>query len=385
MKTKTLLAIITIASIFSSCIKDEPLGKETDITEFTVDGNGFISSDISVSSISVIVSEYADLSNVIPQINLSAGATISPESGVKQDFSEGPITYRVTSEDEKYHKDYIVSFIKPSSLKLKFDFENWEKTAQGFYTMMVKDSNGKFIKVWDSGNPGIAFISSKESDFATMPTTNLPYKGQYAAKLETLKGITFGNQKMPIFSGSLFYGNFTLEYGIKEPRICLKLGQYYPKYLGKPIKFTGYYKYQAGERYIYLDDNYNEVETTEIKDEMSIYAVLFRVTKGQANNEFLDGITIMNSDKIVARADWKPETASQTDSPAEDGKGYTRFEIPFVYKNNEELDFDKYDYKLTIMFASSKDGNEYKGALGSTLIVDEAEIISENTEQNTAE
>lgn len=83
----------------------------------------------------------------------------------------------------------------------------------------------------------------------------------------------------------------------------------------------------------------------------------------------------MDSEKIVARADWKPETASITDIPVD--KGFTRFEIPFVYKNGEELDFENYIYKITILFASSKDGNEYKGAIGSTLIIDEVDIISE--------
>ncbi len=87
----------------------------------------------------------------------------------------------------------------------------------------------------------------------------------------------------------------------------------------------------------------------------------------------------MDSEKIVARADWKPETANQTDKLVD--KGFTKFTIPFEYKNGAELDYDNYDYKLTIMFASSKDGNEYKGSIGSTLIVDDVEIICDTPPQ----
>lgn len=375
MKTKVLLAIIIAISGFSSCIKDEPLGKETDITSFRIEDDEYVSTEISETTVSVIVTEYADLSNIVPQIEVSQGATISPESGVKQDFSEGPVTYRITSEDKKYWKDYTVSFIKPALLDLSFDFENWEKSSQGFYNMMQKDKNGKLIKLWDSGNRGIAFVNKGE--FATAPTSD-SYKGDYAAKLETLNGgVSIGSIKIPIFSGSLFYGNFTLESGIGEPRKCLMLGQYYPGSLGKPLKFTGYYKYNAGSEYVYLDSNNNVQTTTSIKDEMSIYAVLFKVDKKDAAKTYLDGITIMDSEKIVARADWKPETASITDIPVD--KGFTKFEIPFVYKNGEELDFENYIYKITILFASSKDGNEYKGAIGSTLIIDEVDIISEKS------
>ena len=376
MKTKVLLAIIIAISGFSSCIKDEPLGKETDITSFRIEDDGYVSTEISETTVSVIVTEYADLSNIVPQIEVSQGATISPESGVKQDFSEGPVTYRITSEDKKYWKDYTVSFIKPALLDLSFDFENWEKSSQGFYNMMLKDNNNKLINLWNSGNPGISIVNPN-GPFATEPT-NDAYKGNSAAKLETLKGsINWGTLKIPIFSGSLFYGNFTLESGIGDPRKCLKLGQYYPGSLGKPLKFTGYYKYNAGNEYVYLDSDNNVQTTTSIKDEMSIYAVLFKVDKKDAAKTYLDGITIMDSEKIVARADWKPETASITDIPVD--KGFTKFEIPFVYKNGEELDFENYIYKITILFASSKDGNEYKGAIGSTLIIDEVDIISEKS------
>lgn len=383
MKYKLVLLLNTfiLALTLNSCIKDEPLGKETDILSFKIEEEGYLSSEVSNDRVNVTVSNGVKLSAVTPIIEVSSGATITPASGGVQDFSNGSVTYKVTSEDKKYSKEYKVSFVKSSLIGLYFDFENWEKLADkdgGYYVLQTPTLEGHNVKMWDSGNPGIAFVN-KGKAFPTAPTSEDVFDGNYSAKLETMKGnVNIGNIKIPIFSGSLFYGSFYLGGGISEPRKCLKLGQLYSEEFGKPLIFTGYYKYKIGSPYIYLDENKNEISTTEITDAFSIYAVLFRVTKGQSDNEFLDGITIMDSEKIVARADWKPETEAITDTPA--AKGFKKFTIPFEYKEGVILDYQKYDYKLTIMFASSKDGNEYKGAIGSTLIIDNVKIINENDE-----
>lgn len=377
-----LLNASILALTFNSCIKDEPLGRETDIVSFKIEDQGYISSEISNDRVSVTVSNNVKLSNITPIIEVSSGATIIPESRVVQDFSNGAVTYTVISEDKKYSKEYKVSLIKSSLIDLKFDFEKWEKLSDkngGYYVLQTTTQNGQIVKMWDSGNPGIAFVN-KGKAFPTAPTSDDVFAGNYSAKLETMKGnVNIGNIKIPIFSGSLFYGSFSLAGGISEPRKCLRLGQLYPEEFGKPLVFTGYYKYTVGSPYIYLDENKNEVSTTEITDAFSMYAVLFRVTKGQSDNEYLDGITIMDSQKIVARADWLPETANTTDTPAE--KGFKKFTIPFKYKEGVVLDYRNYDYKITILFASSKDGNEYKGSVGSTLIVDNVRIINENDEE----
>ena len=384
MKSKLfiLLNASILALIFNSCIKDEPLGRETDIVSFKIEDEGYISNEISNDRVSVTVSNNVKLSSITPIIEVSSGATIIPESGVVQDFSNGAVTYKVVSEDKKYSKEYKVSIVKSSLIDLKFDFEKWEKLSDkngGYYVLQTTTQDGHIVKMWDSGNPGIAFVN-KGKAFPTAPTSDDVFDGNYSAKLETMKGnVNIGNIKIPIFSGSLFYGNFSLAGGISEPRKCLRLGQLYPEEFGKPLVFTGYYTYNVGSPYIYLDENKNEVSTTDITDAFSMYAVLFRVTKGQSDNEYLDGITIMDSEKIVARADWLPETANTTDTPAE--KGFKKFTIPFKYKEGVVLDYKNYDYKITILFASSKDGNEYKGSVGSTLIVDNVRIINENDEE----
>ena len=385
MKIKYLSAIIAIILGVTSCIKDEPLNRETDIDDFRILDDSYVDKNIDTETEEVFlyVTDDINLEKVKTEIAISHGATISPASGSVQDFSKGPLTYRVVSEDGKYSKNYLVTVIRLSTLDLKFDFENWQQTNMGYHNMQIKTSEGYLVKMWDSGNPGIAIVN-KGKEFPTRPSaTSEAYSGQYAAKLETsYGGVKIGNIQIPIFSGSLFYGRFSLAEGIGEPRKCLHLGRLHPKKQGKPLTFTGYYKYKKGSPYVYLE-NGKEKEDPNIDDAFSIYAVLFKVTKGESYNEYLNGITIMDSEKIVARADWKPETANQTDELVD--KGFTRFTIPFEYKNGEELDYDKYDYKLTIMFASSKDGNEYRGAIGSTLIVDDVEVICDKPEEEEGE
>lgn len=373
MKFKYLSIISAIILGVSSCIKDEPLNRETDILSFKILDDSYVDDnpDTQTGEVFVYVTDDINLEKVKTEITISPGATITPASGVEQDFSKGPLTYKVVSEDGNYTKNYLVTLVRLSTLDLKFDFEDWKQTNMGYYDMQIKTSEGFLVKMWDSGNPGIAIVN-KGKEFPTRPSaTTEAYSGKYAAKLETsYGGVKIGSIQIPIFSGSLFYGRFSLAEGIGEPRKCLHLGRLHPQKQGKPLTFTGYYKYKKGSPYVYLE-NGQEIRTDEIDDAFSLYAVLFKVTKGESYNEYLDGITILNSEKIVARADWKPATASQTDELVE--KGFTKFTIPFKY--SEELNYNIYDYKLTIMFASSKDGNEYKGALGSTLIVDDVEII----------
>ena len=53
---------------------------------------------------------------------------------------------------------------------------------------------------------------------------------------------------------------------------------------------------------------------------------------------------------------------------------YTYFEIPFEFLKDYE---EGAKYKLAIVCSSSKEGDLFKGAGGSTLILDELEVMGE--------
>ena len=74
-----------------------PLRNEASIISFTIPGAepATIDSDLHTITISV---DFADLTDITPTIVISDGATISPESGVLQNFTD-PVSYTVTAED----------------------------------------------------------------------------------------------------------------------------------------------------------------------------------------------------------------------------------------------------------------------------------------------
>jgi len=369
MKIK-LLALSLLLLGLSACIKSEPAYREADIVDMVVDDDAFLTRGISENTVQLVISNLADYTHITPIITLSPGATVNPASGVSQDFSnDKTVTYRVTAEDGIHYKDYVVSVIE--KISLRHEFGEWKDQISGTLTYpIVADL------LWANANQGIIlamvlnympkgiFPTDKTDDCVSEP---------YAAKMETLKGPgKILNMNIPLASGSLFRGEFSYVFG-SNPLKALRLGVPHPEADGIPSLFNGYYKYTPGETFTDEDGN---VVPGRI-DEMSMYAVIFKVTKGAAaDKEYLDGETILTSDRVVGRAEWAENGPGMTFR--EGPNGFTGFSIPFVY--TEALDFEENDYRLTIVCSSSKDGNEYMGAVGSTLIVDNLEIICDPIE-----
>jgi hypothetical protein len=101
----TFLALFLLAgaAIFTSCKKEELSGKK-EVLAFIFEasknaqlGRNFLG-DINETNISAEVAFAVDLTQLVPTIEISPRATISPESGILTDFS-GPVVYTVTAED----------------------------------------------------------------------------------------------------------------------------------------------------------------------------------------------------------------------------------------------------------------------------------------------
>ncbi|MBQ9585326.1 MAG: glycoside hydrolase xylanase, partial [Muribaculaceae bacterium] len=109
-KTTAILALMVLAIISTSCFKEEPLNAECDIEQAWVHVNDLEASFYNANDtlINVLSNENkvvftmrddADVTAFAPQFKITAGATITPASGSAHDFSDGPVTYTVTSED----------------------------------------------------------------------------------------------------------------------------------------------------------------------------------------------------------------------------------------------------------------------------------------------
>ena len=86
-----------------------------DILTFSIDGQiGETVFDNEASTILVKMGSEANLNGLAPTITVSPGATVSPESGVAQDFSAGTVIYTVTASDLST-KTYTVTVAYASS------------------------------------------------------------------------------------------------------------------------------------------------------------------------------------------------------------------------------------------------------------------------------
>lgn len=327
-----------------------------------------------------------DLKALVPTITYSHKATIAPESGVAQDFSDNKhVSYIVTSEDgtvTKKYDVYVSEVVEDRFIYYNFD-EPWQP---------VSDDPSNLDKTWPSPSPinelasanqGVQALKSMMNytgDFAMLQETP-GYNGSInAVKLQTIKskGLNaFGIVNAPaITPGTLFTGSFVYSYAAG----LSKEGQLGMTHFGrecnkKPILFRGAYKYKKGTNYIDGSKATGAVtgwkpnewpENLPNEDKGLIIAVLFEVENA---DDHLDGNNLMDESKHVMRA-----IVGGNDYISDTNGEWKTFEIPF-----EKI--GAYDpakqYKLAIVCQSSKDGADFKGAENSTLIVDELEVIGE--------
>lgn len=339
-----ILRAFVIIAIFQSCIKDAPLNPEADIESFTVDSND-LTSDVFIDQVNrrilLYLTDEAHEKGIAPVIGISPGSKLTPASGDSIHFT-GNVTYSVTSQNGQNIKTYTVVIVSVGNWD--FNFEKWAVNAADQYQYPVEEDDSQ---LWSSGNPGVALSGiPKQPESYPTHSTAAGYLGSTAAQLNTIKGTALSELVgVRLFAGSLFLGNFNSNEAFVNPLKATEFGQ---SYVGKPATFSGYYKYTPGS--VFQDENGNPVAGKQ--DECSIYAVFFR------GPERLNATNIGSSDKIVARA------ALPVGTPA---TGFTRFELPFVYTDSTNIESNM---MVAIVMSSSKEGDHYRGAIGSTLIVD---------------
>lgn len=352
-----------------SCIRPEAPNAEADILSVEVEGITPREKPlITNTAIKIEAEPWVDRTAVALSFTLTPGATISPASGSKQDFTE-PVTYTVTSEDKQWKKEYTVTIASSRPAPGHFDFEQvsrYKKRDTGdelFYEFVISDG----LK-WSSPNEGFMLSlaldpSCDPKDTSVYPVTQDPsgYRGK-CAKLATLSTGSFGAMfGKPIAPGTLFLGDFNVNeamsnhlrttlFGIPESR--------------KPLMLTGYYKYKSGDK---LTDKDSKVIEGK-KDLPAIYAVFFETDE---KTPYLDGGNVLTSPNIALTAQLKDPKESDE---------WIHFELPFEPVEGKSIDPDKLKdgrYKLTIVMTSSRDGAVFVGAIGSTLLVDEMNLYFE--------
>ena len=369
--------------LLSSCIQDEPLNQECDIVKAWVEGEQFAENfyqptQMRQENISTIEKEIVftvrsliSLPTKIPvRFELTPGATIEPANGSEQDFTNGPVTYTVTSEDGAWKRQYTVAFKEANLPIRKFSFENYEtietESNENFYHEFYElNQDGTRLNIWASGNPGAVLIKY-QSTAEEQPTYSLAngYQGRGVC-LNTQDAGTLGRMfGKPIAAGNLFMGRFILENVLFDPLKATEFGRPVDRV---PVRVTGYYKYRPGKTF--TDKDMNEIPGRV--DEADIYAVFYRNKDDQGKDIYLYGDDVLSSPYIVKKA--VVSSLPPTDE-------WSRFEMFFEGDDADEQMLHNQGYNMTLVFSSSKNGASFEGAIGSELCIDEVEVSYEDNE-----
>lgn len=354
-QTFALQAFICLA--LTSCIKAELPNIEVDITNITSNSKGFIKANISENSATVFVdTTKTKLNNLSLNLEISEGATISPNPTSVTDYT-APQYFTLTSENEEWIKTWEINAQAVSeNFPTKYDFNNWFTPDKAVYRHPYEIVDGTNLYIWASPNISMSIVlkamygdALNYSHFGACPSDK-SVEG-LALKLETIDIHTIAPTQ-PYVSGSLFVGEF--ESTNSDPLKATHFGTPFNK---RPVSFKGSYNYIP-----------NIIASSGATDTGLIEAVLYKVTE---DTPYLNGYTIRDKSykDIVAYAELDPNANSG---------GYKSFDIPFTYTQEvSDEDLKDWKYGLAVYFASSKAGDEYIGAGGTQLYIDNIEIVCE--------
>ena len=372
----SLLLLLSLAS----CIKDEPLNAECDITAVSADwldahrdmliGQPILTND----HVTFNIQKGADRSQLDPRFELTEGARITctlhgeevEANGILRNFST-PQTYTVHSQDGHWHKPYTVAFDFPHTLDT-LRFEHYELESTGRYYVWYEydptDVTNAKRYCWASGNAGFALtgMGKEPSLFPTAPSAD-GVKGacvQLVTRSTGSFGLAVGK---PIAAGNLFIGTFSPMNAVRDPLRATQFGLQLVS--GRPKALEGYYRYTPGEVFT---DVKGQV-CPDRRDKAAIYAVVYEVDPDHF--EALDGSNVTSSERVVMMA--------RLEDPGEPAE-WTHFSVPFRLVEGKEFSEERLrrdGYAIAIVASASEGGDYFEGAVGSTLCIDEFVLLWE--------
>lgn len=225
-------------------------------------------------------------------------------------------------------------------------FEDWHTPDKA---MVIYPQGGEMF--WDSGNHGSATMNKN----VTTPDETYKHSGKYSVKLQSQFVGIMGIGKFA--AGNLFTGQFIGRDGTNG---ILDFGR---TFTSRPSKLRGYIKYTPG----IVDYSETDALTNGATDIGSVYIALgdwdapVRITTKDKN------LFDKNDEKIIAYGEWDLTTQTQ----GEDG-GLLEFEIPIDYRSLTRIP----NY-IVIVASASKYGDYFTGSTGSTMWLDDLELIYE--------
>lgn len=245
----------------------------------------------------------------------------------------------------------IVEFTTESALQLKNSgFEDWYESGDVWYAATQEDiTNGTYC--WDTSNPG----SGEYGYNPTSQSTDIKHGGNSSAKLTTEYAV------IKLAAASLYYGKFnSLTGGLIPKGAKIDFGK---PFTSRPIIFKGYFQYAP-----VAIDNYNNPPAGTVQkgdmDICSIYIALSKKAYTVDNTDTSTFIDFAGDNNIIAYGELPATECVSTNGQ------WKEFNIPLKYKSlTEEPSY------IIIVCSSSKYGDYFTGGKGSTMYLDDFELI----------
>ncbi|MCX2743826.1 PCMD domain-containing protein [Mangrovivirga sp. M17] len=262
----------------------------------------------------------------------------------------------ITAEDGTISTWTITAFVASSTPQLdNGDLNSWYQTASEYYEPGESAAN----TIWGTGNKGTQILNKLATVPEDLGNDNL------AAKMITLDngllGSTFG---APIAAGSIFTGVFNSDkIDPSDPEAAIEFGT---PFIGRPIKLKFKYQYEPGSEN--KDRNGNLLPYSDMLD---IYALLEVRANGKterlATAWFRSGDPLENLVEKEVLFTYGELDNSFPDYMKPTDHGYVSMDsVEFVLPTH-----------ITFVASSSFGGAEFAGAIGSTLIIDDIEMVYE--------
>ncbi len=348
---KVFYTVLVLAVLFTACKKDKS-SSQTDMRQFTVTGSDNASVvpdtvflDVKNHMISLMFTQDIPPASFpvsfTVNMDLPSGASSDPANGGSVTFNsiDEDVVCTVTAEDGT-KADYHI-LLRDTQIP-DADFEDWYMTA-GLNGIQYKEP-GKSAgsTVWATANSGTSVYSL----YCTIPVDTTG--GNTVARIFT--GSTL---LIPITSGTLFTGKFDVNGAIDNPTDPQKATLFGIPFILRPVSFKFTYTFKPGPRYIQATlknpgNIFGGFNVTDLagEDKFTAYAVLERRVGSDVTE--------------VGRADF---------SSSDVHSDFIEVTVPFVYSLTVK------PTHISVVFASSKAGDVYTGAEGSTLTIDNLELL----------
>lgn len=295
---------------------------------------------------------------------LKSNAVLSNESYSAQISNLLPATSyecRMTyqSDDETFTSDVNQFTTEPATVLPNGNMDEWYKNDRTWYPVSAADysSKGSF---WDSSNPGTttgagALVNKNPTQGNS---TTVHTSGGQSAELKSQYASAFGIGKFA--AASLYSGKFNSLVGTNGAKI--DFGQSFDS---RPSALKGWYHYTNGKIDYRGDNTPAGVAEKGTDDLCSIYIAIAKLPHQLDNTDVSTFFDLENDQNIIAYGVLPDSEAGSTNGE------WKEFNVELTYKDKTPLD----KYYLIIVCSSSKYGDYFTGSTGSTMYIDDMELI----------